>query len=474
MKKLKRPVIGILLISSPRFRNLGEGTEHDFFYKRKELVADDLCSRMDFADLIFPGVVYTREELAAAMDAFSQGHPDMIFVSFLSWSDDFAWIRFLRDMAPIPVLFATIVQPKQSFADSMTEDRFVEFLAAGGLVGSQEASGSMARFQRPMMKQVTGLIDHVIRETRQFARICALRSELRHANFGLLPSYNEVMWATYIDPYALFMHMGPELRFLSVPQLLDEIEALPCQEVDGAVANLLEQYPGDDTVQPDKMRASVAASMALEKLARRFQVEMLVLNDLDIGLLTKVGLRPGFTPLPGTDDVMVVPEGDIGAGLACYLLNKLSGQPVNFIEPFYIDYDDNTFTAGHAGPQDYTSPGSKTRISEDTRFAKTSYKYAGAPFTWNVIAPGEKTMVHISQDKGSFKIAVAVVDALECEHFLAGYSHGILRPRIPATEFFGELLNFGVTQHYGLTDGNWAEEVAAFAKLMGFACLELF
>lgn len=70
------------------------------------------------------------------------------------------------------------------------------------------------------------------------------------------------------------------------------------------------EYPADDTVLPDKLRASVAASMALEKLARRFQVEMLVLNDLDTGLLTNVGLRPGFTPLPGTDDVMVVPEGD--------------------------------------------------------------------------------------------------------------------------------------------------------------------
>lgn len=471
---LKRPTIGILLISSPRFRNLGEGTEHDFFYKRKELAAEDLCSRLDFADLIFPGVVYCREELAGAMDAFNRGQPDMIFVSFLSWSDDFAWIRFLRDMAPVPVLLATVAQPEPSFADSMTEDRFVEFLAAGGLVGSQEASGSMARFNRPMTRQVTGLMDHVIEETRRFARICALRSELKHVNFGLLPSYNEVMWATYVDPYALFMNMGPELRFLSVPQLTDEIDALSGKEVDDAVAKLLAEYPGDDTVLPDKLRASVAASMALEKLARRFQVEMLVLNDLDVGLLTNVGLRPGFTPLPGTDDVMVVPEGDIGAGLACYLLNKLSGQPVNFIEPFYINYNDNTFTAGHAGPQDYTAPGSKTRISRDTRFAKTGYKHAGAPFTWNVIAPGEKTMVHVSQDKNSFKIAVAVVDALECEHFLAGYSHGILKPRIPATEFFGKLIDFGVTQHYGLTGGNWAAEIAAFARLMGFACLELF
>lgn len=473
MKALKKPLIGILLISTPRFHDLGKDTEHDFFYKRKELVAEDLFRHMDFADLIFPGVVYTRDDLTKAMQAFNEEQPDLIFASFLSWSDDFAWIRFLRDMAPIPIFFATIVQPKPSFDDSLTEDRFVDFLAAGGLVGSQEASGSIARFARPMFKKSIGPVDQVMKELKCFAKVCALRTELKHTNFGLLPSYNEVMWATYVDPYSLFMKLGPELRFLTVAELTDEIEMQPESEVNNMVAAILEKYPNDGTVKPDKMYASVAASLALEKLARRNRIEMMVLNDVSVTLLTKVGLRPGFTPCPGTDDVMVVPEGDIGGGIACYLLNKVSGSPVNFIEPFYINYADDTFTVGHAGPQDYTNPNSRTVISEDTRFAKTSYKHAGAPFTWNVIGEGEKTMVHVSQDGGSFKIAVAVVDALPCGHMLAGYSHGILRSRIPATEFFGKLLDFGVTQHYGLVDGNWSEEIAAFAELMGFACLRL-
>ena len=473
MKALKKPSMGILLISTPRFHDLGKGTEHDFFYKRKELVAEDLFRHMDFADLVFPGIVYTREDLAKVMETFQKTQPDLIYASFLSWSDDFAWIRFLRDMSPIPIFFATIVQPEPSFPDSLTEDRFVDFLAAGGLVGSQEASGSIARFSRPMMKKSIGPLEQVMEECRCFAAVCALRTELRHTNFALLPSYNEVMWATYVDPYSLFMNMGPELRFLTVTELTDEIAVQPEEEVNDMIQKILALYPDDGTVKPDKMYASVAASMALEKLARRNHIEMMVLNDVSVPLLTKVGLRPGFTPCPGTDDVMVVPEGDIGGGLACYLLNKISGNPVNFIEPFYINYKDNTFTAGHAGPQDYTNPNSKTVISEDTRFAKTSYKHAGAPFTWNVIGEGEKTMVHVSQNGSSFKIAVAVVDALPCPHMLAGYSHGILKPRMSATSFFGKLLDFGVTQHYALADGDWSLEIETFAELMGFACLKL-
>lgn len=472
MNKFKKPVIGILLIAAPRFRDLRTGNGQ-FFYEKQEAVAEELCKRLDFAELIFTGVVYTRKELEEAMTVFDRERPDMIFASFLSWSDDFAWVRFLRDMAPIPILFASIVQPRQAIPGTVTEEYLVDFLAAGGLVGNLEGSGSIARFARPMMKQIIGTMDQIIEETRQFARAAVLRNELRQANFGLLASYNEGMWATYVDPYLLFMKMGPELKFLHVTELLAQIEGLSEEEVRTAAAAILDGYPNDGTVEMDKMYASVAASLGMEKLARAHNIEMIVLNDLDDALLRQVGLRPGFTPCSGTDDVMVVPEGDIGGALACYLLNKLSGQPVNFIEPFYIYHEDNTFAAGHAGPQNYKNPGSRTIISSDARLTNTAYKYAGAPFAWTVIGEGEKTMVHVSQAGESFKIAVSVVDALDCGHFVAGYSCGMIRTRMPVTEFFQKLLDFGVTQHYALVDGNWSREIVCFAELMGFACLEL-
>lgn len=472
MKALKKPSVGLLLISTPRFHDLGEGTEHGFFYKRKEKAAEALLYCFDFADVNYPGVVYTREDLKQAMNRFASDRPDLIFAMFLSWSDDFAWIRFLRDMPPIPLLFATITE-EPSFTDSFTEDRFVDFLAAGGLVGSLEASGSAARFNRPMMRTAIGPLKDVIAEAERFARAAALRTELNQTVFGLLPSYNEIMWSTYVDPYTLFMKAGPELRFLSVAALEEEIAAVPEETAVSAERTILSGYPNDGTVQMDNLRASVTASLALEMLARRAGVELLVLNDVDQMLLKRIGLRPGFSPCPGTDDIMVVPEGDIGGGLACYILSKLSGRHVNFIEPFYIDPKSGTFAAGHAGPQDYTAPGGTTVISLDTRFAKSGYRHAGAPFAWHLIGPGEKTMVHVSQHRDSFKMAAAVVDSMECEYFLAGYSHGVLKPRLPAEEFFRTLLEFGVTQHYALADGNWLNELSETAALLDFEYLEL-
>jgi L-arabinose isomerase len=203
-------------------------------------------------------------------------------------------------------------------------------------------------------------------------------------------------------------------------------------------------------------------------MARSHGVELLVLNDIDQVLFRQVGLRPGFTPCPGTRDVMVTPEGDLGTGLACYILGKLTGQAVNYIEPFHVDNRDGTFAAGHAGPNDYTDPAGKTLLSTDTRFAKSGYKHAGAPFAWHVFSPGEKTMVHISQSNGRFKMVAAVVDALPSKHFLAGYSHGLYKSRTPAEEFFTKLQNIGVTQHYGVTSGDHIKTLEILAKLLDF------
>ncbi|HHY82959.1 MAG TPA: hypothetical protein GX505_09825 [Clostridiales bacterium] len=464
----RKPLVGVLLITTPRFRNLGENTEHGYYWERKEKESQRILERFHFADTVFPGIVYTRDDIIKAIHLFKSKNVDMVFAHFLSWSDDFAWIRFLRDIGEMPILFAAITRDNPGFEDSLTEDRFIEFLSAGGLVGALEASGSIARFNRPMMHTVIGSLDEVMKKAHEMAQAALIRSLLRQVSFGLLPSLNEVMWSTYVDAYDLFMKAGPELRFLSVAELEEVIQQIPHEKTTDVMNRILDSYPNDGQINKEKMFASVEASLGLEEICRKNDVELLVLNDVDQMLLRRIGLRPGFTPCPGTNDIMVVPEGDIGGGLACYILKKLSKKHVNFIEPFYIDKRTGLFAAGHAGPNDYTDPDSSTILSIDTRFAKSNYKHAGAPFAWNVIAPGEKTIVHISYSNGRFKMVCSIVEAVKTKHFLAGYSHSLFRSAIPAEEFFGKLINVGVTQHYGITGGNYLNELTILANLLNF------
>lgn len=466
---MRKPRMGLLMIASPRFKSLGEGTEDGTYAARKEQEARRIVEAGEkFAEVIFPNVIYDRNQLDVAMNLFYNRKVDCILALYLSWAEDFAWVRFLRDAFEVPILFGCIVKEQCSFTDTTDENEFVEFLSAGNLVGTLEASGSLARFDRKMVQTAIGSFNSIMKRAAIFAQASKVRSILRNTNFGLLASYNEVMWSTYVDPYNLFVSVGPELKFLSVATLEDEINIIPEKEAASKTNMMLEKYPVLPDVDKEKLLQSVKASMAVENLARKMNIDMVVLNDIDPVLFQHVGLRPGFTPCPGTEDVSVVPEGDIGAGLAVYILKILSGKHVNFIEPFYIDKESGCFAAGHAGPNDYTDPKGSVKLARDVRFAKTSYKYAGAPFAWYVIPPGEKTMVHISECGGKYKLVCTLVDAIECKHFLTSYSHGLFKPRIPVNELFRRLLEIGVTQHYGLVEGNYIKELEDFAHIMGY------
>lgn len=328
---------------------------------------------------------------------------------YLSWAEDFAWIRFLRDMPECPILFCHRMRDSIDLKDTHDDDEFAEYLCCGGLVGSLEASGSIKRFNRKMVETFAGTWTQVLARAKTFGAAARARALLRQSTFGLLACMNEVMWSTYVDAYALFRDIGPEMRFLSVAELEKTVEEVSEEDAKATMKRIASQYEVLPNVDEGKFFASVRASMGMERMAMKYDLDLLVLNDIDTVLFQHIGLRPGFWPTSPDVKTMVVPEGDIGSGIAFAVLKLLSGHHVNYIEPFHIDLPNGSFDAGHAGPNDYTDPRGKCKISSDVRFAKTKWKYAGAPFAWYVFPEGRKTMLHCSQQTGKFQLVTAQV-----------------------------------------------------------------
>ena len=227
-EKQRKAKAGVLLIASPRFRQLGKGLSRGTYQERQEKVVtlflDKLCEQME---VTFPGVVYERADAMRAIQQFFVEKVDFVVVRFLSWSEDFAWIRFLRDMPTLPMIFVNVAQEKMTFTTTTDEDDFIDYLCAGTLVGSLEAAGSIARIGRPYMRIMEGSLDECLSAIQQFAEAAKVRSILRASTVGLLANYNEAMWSTYMDPYNLFTKIGPELRFIAYSTLHDEITRLP-------------------------------------------------------------------------------------------------------------------------------------------------------------------------------------------------------------------------------------------------------
>ena len=466
----RKPKIGFLLIGAERFQPLGEGTKDGTYKERKAIEAKTYLDRLtEFADVLFDEPVYTREAAQKAADRFYLEKVDCVVVAFMSWAEDFAWIRFLRELPPMPLMLVSFVRDSLAITDTNDENQFVDFLSAGALVGFQEASGSFRRWNRPMSEICIGTVDQLMPKIKVFATAAKARAVLRASTIGLLACFNEAMWATYVDPYNIFYKIGPEIRFMSVAEVVDEVEKTDEKLVKEITNDLAKRYKVYPNVDFDKFRASVRATYAMEQVAKKYGVDLLVLNDIDTVLFKYVGLRPGFTPLDPNEERVTVPEGDIGGGLATYILQMLGGCPANFIEPFYIDHENGRFIAGHAGPNHYHSGKDSTIIARDERFAKSQWKYAGAPFAWHVFPAGVKTMLHMSEKDGRMKMVATLVECLPTKHYLASYSHADFRPlHGTPEELFQKICENGVTQHYGIVDGDHMEELKMIAKLCDF------
>ncbi|MBR5739316.1 MAG: hypothetical protein IKY02_04935, partial [Lachnospiraceae bacterium] len=261
MNLQRKPKIGFLLIGAERFQPLGEGTKDGTYKERKAEETHRYLDRLtEFADVVFDEPVYTREAAEHAVDRFFNEKVDCVVASFMSWAEDFAWIRFLRELPPMPLMLVSFVRDSLDITDTNDENQFIDFLSAGALVGFQEASGSFKRFDRPMSELLIGTLDQVMPKIRTFANAAKVRTLLRKSKLGLLSCYNEAMWATYVDPYNIFMKIGPEIHFLSVAEVVDEIEHTDDALIQGIVDRLSKQFPVYPNVDFEKFHASVKAT----------------------------------------------------------------------------------------------------------------------------------------------------------------------------------------------------------------------
>lgn len=476
-KKFEKTTAGLLLVASPRFKNLGEGLERGSYNERKysevDLIRGELEKTMK---IVFPGIIYEKAEIQRAMKLFYNEEVDFVIIEFLSWSEDFTWIRFLRDMYEVPIIFVNPVKRKMSFRNTNNEDDFIDFLCSGTLVGSLEAAGSVPRLKRRNVHIVMGSREEIIKEIISFSHAAKVRSVLRDTNVGLLANYNELMWSTYVDPYNLFARIGPELKFISYSTFADEITEVTEVETLVYLNKLKGNYEITDDVEEDLFIPSVRASLGLAKLMKRLGIDVMVFNDVDPAMFKLIGLRPGFYhPSINQNISVLVPEADIGGGVITFIMKLLSGKNVNFIEPFHIESDDNTFAGGHGGPNDYNDPefSKNVKIARDVRFAKTNYKYAGAPFAWYRISPGRKTLAQLTENNGIFKMVTTLADSLEGEHIITSYTHSIFKPVVPVKELFEKILKIGTTQHFAVVDGDYRTELKMLAGIMEFEYHEI-
>ena len=82
--KTRKPKAGLLLIASPRFKNL-YGPQRGTYGDRKEIAVKDIKASMEFLDLVDPGIVYEREDAQKAIAMLKEARQPQLQVTIISF-----------------------------------------------------------------------------------------------------------------------------------------------------------------------------------------------------------------------------------------------------------------------------------------------------------------------------------------------------------------------------------------------------
>jgi L-arabinose isomerase len=92
---------GLLLLGSQWFKNTttGKNTTGGTYADRLEKKTREIIHHLSKSfDVTFPGIVYSKEDVIRTIKLFVNEEVDFIIATFMSWTEDSAWIRFLRDI----------------------------------------------------------------------------------------------------------------------------------------------------------------------------------------------------------------------------------------------------------------------------------------------------------------------------------------------------------------------------------------
>ena len=450
-----KPRVGVILLRAEWFDSVVALPQLVSAVRADQQAIEQELSQFFILAGVWP--VNSQESLQACVQAVKAVETDLFILSFQVWAEDFYLVPLLDAIGDQP-LAVWCFQPWTSLPRPVA---FSQVLRGSGPVGTFEGLGTLRNLGAKFAFTLGPQDDpRVRRDLAIAARAGQVRQALRKARFGLLPGRNEQMQSTFVDEFRLRREIGPQVKLLSVSELKRKADSLQNEEVCSYVEQLRAEYPVRGVDEED-LALGARASLALAHLAVDQKLDVLSLDDIDPELHEVFGLRPCLYP-PFLDELGVVLglEGDLGAATALFVMQRLTGGPLFFVEFWFWDELQNVIVGGHAGVQNPQAavPG-QAWISHDYEFAQSD-RSEGAHFQF-VARSGRVTLLQMRATPGSWQAICVLGEALDDGPWLEGYPHAAIRLDVSVEQFVRRAAKVGTTQHWIMGYGDIDAEIQA-------------
>jgi hypothetical protein len=436
-----------------------------------------------YFDILGPLVVDSPESLQTCQRALNDDSYDLILLAFQTRADDTYLVPLLEAIGQRPLILWCYM-PWRRIPRPASH---VDMVRGSGPVGALAALGTLRNLEIPFLYTFGAPDDpHLIEDLQVAGRAAQVRQSLRGARFGIIPSRNDHTQSTYVDERRLLVDFGPRVKYISVGEYAQAAAAVDPAALEAYLAALHKRLPVRQVSQATLERAGRAA-LALDWLAAQHGLDVLALKDDSRDLHAGLGLRPALYPyldrpeqeIVGEDlaaeaphsaiEPLFLPEGDLGAATAAYILHRLTGSPVMFQEIIFWDEVMNQLVLGHSGLQNpaFAEPGTAF-ISRDHEFCLRNAGGEGLTEGAQIqflAHPGRVTLFQMRSTPRGWQAVAASGVCLEGLPWVEGCPHAMLRLDASLTHFFNRLAVVGATQHWVMAYGSVLHEIEAFCEM---------
>lgn len=425
------------------------------------------------ADVDFPGVCNTRDQVDRTVAEFEANDKDLILVVLLTYAPShIALPALLHTRLPV-VIFNT--QQLLSITPDVTSD---ETLWNHGMHGVQDLCNVLLRAERPI-HLVTGHYQDkkALAEVGSWCRAAQAVRLARRMRIGLLGYPMEGMGDFGIDQTALLAQMGTEVHHLAMKEVAARAKAAPA----GVIASQMEAdrqtFQIETAITEDEHEASSRLEWALRETLTEHGLHGFAAHFVAVGQEGWLETLPflAAAKLLG-EGYGFGGEGDVTSAAATALMAGLAGA-TNFTEMFTMDPAHDAVLMMHMGEGNWRMARTDAPIHMlRSTLGLVDLKIAPLLLAFS-LQPGEVTLLSLTTAKdGKLRFVVSEGEVLDF-----AYVADLRRPHYKfrpdsADGLAGFLTRFslaGGSHHQALAYGHWTNTLEKLAALLGVDCVRV-
>jgi len=424
-----------------------------------------------FAQVDFPGVCSTREQVEQAVMKFETDEKDLIIVVLLTYAPSHIALSALC-RTKLPILIFNTQQLHAVTQDTSSLDTTRNH----GMHGVQDLDNVLLRAGREFYI-VTGHYkdERALAEIKSWCDAARTVSFMRHMRIGLLGYPMEGMGDFSLDHTAFLAQIGVEVQHIAMKSVAERAKAAPQEAVTKQMAEDRQRFQFQEDITEEEHEASSRLEWALRDIMRKRQLHGFAAHFIAIGEEGCLDTLPFLAASKLlAEGYSFGGEGDVTSATAVSMMQELAGE-ANFTEMFTMDFAGNSVLMMHMGEGNWRM----ARKDEPVWLLRSTLDLFDVPFQPLLLAfslePGDATLVNLSTAAGGkLKFIVTEGQVVDFGYIKdLGRPHYKFRPNSELSDFLTRFSLEGASHHHALAYGHWADTVERIATLLGLECVRI-